>query len=56
MTDDPSANAMKRRAEEALKRKLAATTNPHADAKANGKLSPKGPKLPKQRIQRHQGR
>ena len=37
MTDDSSANDMKRRAEEALKRKLAATANPHADMKANGK-------------------
>jgi hypothetical protein len=57
MTDDSSANDMKRRAEEALKKKLAATANSHADTKANGKVSPKGgTKQPKQRIQRHQGR
>lgn len=56
MTDDSSANDMKRRAEEALKKKLAAMANPHADTKANGKVSAKGPKQPKQCIQRHQGR
>jgi hypothetical protein len=56
MTDETSPNDMKRRAEEALKKKLAAAATPHADMKANGKASPKGPKQPKQRIIRHQGR
>lgn len=56
MSDDTSPNDMKRRAQEALKKKLAAAANPHPDAKANGKAAPKGSKLPKQRIIRHQGR
>lgn len=56
MTDESSTNDMKRRAEEALKKKLAAKTNSHADTKAEGKISAKGAKQPKQRIIRHQGR
>ena len=57
MTDESSANEMKRRAEEALKKKLAAqTNNAHADTKATGKTGAKGARQPKQRIIRHQGR
>ena len=58
MTDDTAPNDMKRRAEEALKKKLAAaaTTNAHADTKATGKTGAKGAKQPTQRIIRHQGR
>jgi hypothetical protein len=56
MSDDTSANDMKRRAEEALKKKLAATANTHGDTKASGKANLKGAKQPKQRIIRHQGR
>lgn len=58
MTDDTAPNEMKRRAEEALKKKLAAAqANSHAsDGKAAGKTGTKGAKQPKQRIMRHQGR
>jgi hypothetical protein len=56
MADEPRPNDMKRRAEEALKKKLAAAVNQHADTKATGKTGAKGVKQPKQRIQRHQGR
>jgi len=56
MTDDTNANDMKRRAEEALKKKLAAAAHPHADPKASAKTNTRGAKQPKQRIIRHQGR
>ena len=56
MTDDTGPNEMKRRAEEALKKKLAAASNAHGDTKAVGKTSAKSAKLPKNRIIRHQGR
>jgi hypothetical protein len=56
MTDESAPNDMKRRAEEALKKKLAAKTNTHGDTKAEGKVTAKGAKQPKQRIIRHQGR
>ena len=58
MTDESSPNNMKRRAEEALKKKLAASqANTHGDTKAAGKIGgAKGAKQPKQRIIRHQGR
>jgi hypothetical protein len=56
MTDESTANEMKRRAEEALKKKLAAQANTHGDTKASGKTAAKGAKQPKQRIIRHQGR
>ena len=56
MIDDSSANEMKRRAEEALKKKQAAQGNTHGDTKAAGKTAAKGAKQPKQRIIRHQSR
>ena len=57
MTDDATPNDMKRRAQEALKKKLeAAANNSHGDAKATGKTGTKGARQPKQRIIRHQGR
>ena len=57
MADETPPNDMKRRAEEAVKKKLAAAaTNTHGDSKATGKTATKGAKQPKQRIQRHQGR
>ena len=58
MTDEP-ANDMKRRAQEALARKLAAKSGtPGASGKAADKAGPatKGAKQPKARIIRHQGR
>jgi hypothetical protein len=57
MADESTPNDMKRRAEEALKKKLAAAqANTHGDTKATGKTGAKGAKQPKQRIIRHQGR
>jgi hypothetical protein len=58
MTDEP-ANDMKRRAQEALARKLAAKTEAQAGSgKGTDKSgsATKGAKQPKQRIIRHQGR
>lgn len=56
MTNESAPSDMKRRAEEALKKKLAAAANPHGDTKAVGKTGGKSAKQPKPRIIRHQGR
>jgi len=47
---------MKYRAEEALRKKLAAAGHSHGDAKAPDKTGAKPAKRPKSRIIRHQGR
>jgi hypothetical protein len=58
MSDESTPNDMKRRAQEALARKLAAKSDAQASGKTSDKSgsAAKGAKQPKQRIIRHQGR